>query len=316
MSDASKRLRPDDVPVPDGNIPADHGRDLVNRSTLDSLFDDWKKEVVQNVQKSTESLFKRYDSGLQKRFDKVESDVHSLSCRMADSDRCHSEMQKDIDKLKKTLDLAENADTSAKVRQAIDEKQFDREIDPTIIDINAEKRVGYEHIKKTVVEWLDQDFKELFKFLGESAAPTKNVKVQFTGNTLTAATRVDKALRSLRSDDGTWTRLVARDEENQPVKLFEGPDKSKKQIRTEMESKRLRDLLRGLHPAQNFHVLRREGIISSNWKQLARVIPVAEGESVIEWNYAVVAELEIDREAAVRSFRSSTKTSTQVQWRV
>ena len=79
-SDASKRLRPDD----DRGDSAD--ADLVCRSTLDSLFSDWQKEVVHNVEKSTESLFKRYDAGMQKRFDKIESSQLSLNRRMDETE--------------------------------------------------------------------------------------------------------------------------------------------------------------------------------------------------------------------------------------
>ena len=219
-------------------------------------------------------------------------------------------MQEDIEKIKAQLLIAE---TATGIRDTIDHEKFDRCIDPTIVKINSAKPIGHEFLKKAATEWLDKDFADKYAIKGATAEPIKSINVQFTGNALAAGKLVDRALLSLRRPDGSWTQLSAKDEAGATVNIYAGPDKSAKQIRTEVDSKKLHGILKDLYPTVAFRLQRREGLISSQWKPLARVLPQPGGLSIVEWNFELAATLSIDKEQVSSSFRSHGE-STSTKW--
>ena len=275
MSDASKRLRSDDD-APDDDSGANA---FVDRSTLDKLLEEWKDAVTTSVGSSTQQLLRKYDASSQKRMAAVETNMHSLRSRQDQLIDDQKKMREDLDKVKAQMLIAENA---TGIKDAIVSENFDRETDPTIIKINSRKPIGYEFLKKAANEWLDPAFADLYKIQGQTAELVKSITVQFTGIPVVAAKHVDRALRSLRSGDGSWTQLTAKDEAGETVNIYAGPDKSNKQLRTEIEGKKLNSIFQNLYPSTKFHLLRREGVISINFKKLARVVPQADGETVME----------------------------------
>ena len=295
-----------------GNDVAE-GEDVIDRETLESLFSEWKADVTQNIQQSTEVLFKKYDNGVQKRFNKIETDVWTLRQGMQNTADDHAKMHGDIEKLERALEIAESSDA---IRKSIDQERFDRDIDPTFVRINAEQEIEFQNLQKTVSEWLDKDFAGLYEVQGITAKPVKNITVSFKGPSISAAKRVEKCLGNLRNVDGTWTQLYATNERQQHVKVFEGPDKSQKQIRTETDSKRLLKCFEQVHSDKSFKCLRREGIISCRWKQIARVVPKSSGETTVEWNHTCIDEFNIFKDAMLNSFRSSSRSSVSVEWRI
>ena len=73
-----------------------------------------------------------------------------------------------------------------------------------------------------------------FQSNGDNVA--KKFTVQFTGPAQTAERRVEKVLTLLRQGDGAWRQFFAVSPARRETQLFFGPDKSGKQIKTEMEA--------------------------------------------------------------------------------
>ena len=306
MGDASKRLRPDDAPELDPGA-----KDFVDRSTLDELLAEWKEAVATSVGSSTQELLRKYDASSQKRLASIEGSMHSLRANQDQVSNEQKKMREDLDKIKAQLLIAENA---SGIRDAIDNDNFDREIDPTIIKINSRKPVGHEFLKKAASDWLDPSFADLYKVQGETAELIKSITVQFKGIPVVAAKHVDRALRSLRRDDGSWTQLTAKDEAGESVNIYAGPDKSSKQVRTEIDSKKLHTIFQQLYPGTKFHLLRRDGVISVNFKKLARVVPQPDKETIIEWDFDTASSVSIDKIVVSGDFRNISDGS-KTDWK-
>ena len=72
MHNEHKRGRSDE----DG---AGSANDLVDRSSLESILGDYKKDIANDLNKSTENLLRRYDNAAQKRLASIESNLHNLN---------------------------------------------------------------------------------------------------------------------------------------------------------------------------------------------------------------------------------------------
>ena len=107
---------------------------------------------------------------------------------------------------------------------------------------------------------------------------------------------------------------------NREIDIYISPDKSPKQLRTELGGRRLLKAFRAVIPNSACHLDKRSGQVSVRWKPCARVIPQPSSGSdasyIIQWNVAAVSELQIDKPQIQSAFDSDMGSQSAVQWSV
>ena len=75
------------------------------------------------------------------------------------------------------------------------------------------------------------------------------------------------------------------------IEIFASPDKNMKQIRTELAAKRLHRALSVLTVGKDIHHNKRSGIISIDWKPVAKVEAKPNDDFSITWNAPILTDL-------------------------
>eukprot|EP00973_Karenia_brevis_P071179 9889189-Karenia_brevis.AAC.1 len=121
-----------------------------------------------------------------------------------------------------------------------------------------------------------------WEVLGESES-SRSFVVEFKGNETTAARRCEKFLGSLRKSKTEWHTLTASSTEGESKTLAIGPDKSKRQVRTELAGKRLIQILKSQTPNEKYFMQKFGGsesyvLIQNAWQDVARIEATEEAE--------------------------------------
>ena len=107
---------------------------------------------------------------------------------------------------------------------------------------------------------------------------------------------------------------------NREIDVYIAPDKSPKQLRTELGGRRLLKAFRSVHPNGACHLDKRTGQVSVQWKPCARVVPqpssASDASYVIQWNAAAVSELQISKPQIQSAFDSDMGSQSSVQWSI
>lgn len=120
-------------------------------------------------------------------------------------------------------------------------------------------------------------------------------EMPFPGNPHTAALRAGRALRELRSTDGTWRDFSAQSPSAGEGRLYLSAGKNRRQVRTEQAGRRLLRVLKEQIPGQEFHLLKKEGCVTVGWKKLARVMVDEDSAgTTVEWQAKYAGELGVD----------------------
>ena len=108
---------------------------------------------------------------------------------------------------------------------------------------------------------------------------------------------------------------------NREIDVYISPDKSPKQLRTELGGRRLLKAFRAVHPnGAQCHLDKRTGQVSVQWKPCARVVPqpssASDASYVIQWNAAAASEPQISKLQIQAAFGSDMGSQSFVQWSV
>jgi hypothetical protein len=95
--------------------------------------------------------------------------------------------------------------------------------------------------------------------------------------------------------------------------LFLSKDKSPRQERTEILTKKLAGILTDMG-VPSIHPKKPQGEINANWEALARVHVVSRSEATVLWNIEVATKHNLDRVKAVAAFKDDSRASPAVQW--
>ena len=130
-----------------------------------------------------------------------------------------------------------------------------------------------------------------------------------------ASRRAKKCLDLLHNADGSWKPLEIRGPTGRTVKRFASADKSDKQLAVEQASKKLSKAIANLHKDRSVHCLKRQGVVTMDWKRLAKVDVNSYREVQIQWNTLVITEYNIDKAAVRTAFDALWDTrSTIAEW--
>ena len=127
--------------------------------------------------------------------------------------------------------------------------------------------------------------------------------------------RSAKALQTFRANNDLHGPVV--DVPGLPTKspVFVDADKNRKQIRTEILSKRVTRWIEEKLPAASVRCRRSEGIVVCNSVPLARVVVYGPESAELQLHLAEAARLKLDRDAALAFFEQASASPLQaVQW--
>ena len=270
-------------------------------------------EFAQRTLDSTIAFTKAQEAKNEKRFAEIEKD-------MSDVQRAHSKVEQEqvaqraiISNLQKALAVAEAV---VPPKEIISDDDFMRDVDHTILRVNTPDPVPRADVDRALREWLseaDCDSSELAEILGPDDG--KPFVIHFKGMASTAAKRVRKAYRLLRSRSGEWRSFPTIQSAGGKTvdKIYIDFDKSPCQLKRERDAKKVMASITHLCPAKKFSLNKMDGLVSFNGMPLVKVEPNNDVEpSALKWNMAAVAAADIDRDSVKSDYTSRHRPRTNV----
>ena len=98
------------------------------------------------------------------------------------------------------------------------------------------------------------------------------------------------------------------------IEIFASPDKNLKQIRTELTAKRLHRALSELTVGKDIHHNKRPGIVSIDWKPVAKVEAKPNDDFSITWGTPILTDLGINKQVVLDKFNADGPTSSGIEW--
>ena len=246
-----------------------------------------------------------------------------ISIRALTIETSQASMLNDIKRLTDALALAESSTSVSEVNRAIADESFDRPPDLSVIRLNTSELVSYSSVLDSIKALMSEAGlnENQWDLLGAPQGIARNFTVRFVGTEAIAARRAQKCLQLRRLPDGSWRpNPKVTTPMNREIDIYISPDKSPKQLRTELGGRRLLKAFRAVIPNSACHLDKRSGQVSVQWKPCARVIPQPSSGSdasyIIQWNVAAVSELQIDKPQIQSAFDSDMGSQSAVQWSV
>lgn len=283
-------------------------RDLFGelRKNREAMEDNMVGRVLQTVGAMEERCNQRFaEETAQRRL---------LAQRVTESDKIQAEHDKRLAALEKELELSR----SATHPQPPVGDDFDRQVDGTIIRVHSNELLALTAVEVALKDWiseLDVPSDGRPKVRGPLVGLANKFTVQFPGNPRTAAMRAGRALRELRSADGTWRDFSAQSPSAGEVRLYLIADENRRRVRTEQAGRRLLRVLKEQVPGKEFHLIEKEGCVTVGWKKLARVsVDEDSAGTTLEWQARYAGEVGVDMAAIQEAFaRSALAAATAAE---
>ena len=163
-----------------------------------------------------------------------------------------------------------------------------RQIDPTIVKISSKAMFTIDAGQKLCTKLLKHAGLSLDKATVdlELFPLSKTGTIRFLGELRTATLRAKQLLESQRIDKKSWLQHTIPDSEGHEVSAYVNPDKSPAQIRVEMATKKVRNLLATKYEPKEFEYNRLTGIFSSGWCRLGQVSAPDRSATLLKFNQA------------------------------
>ena len=143
----------------------------------------------------------------------------------------------------------------------------------------------------------------------------KRFVLRFKGAPGIASHRVRKALDALRISPGKWFDFTVLAPDNSSQRLNVGPDKNGKQIRMEIEARKLLNALKSEYPALTLFLSKATGAISCQFQDIVRVVPAEEGSpSTLQFALVNAEKSGVDPERTRCIFRDAVPPREEVVW--
>ncbi|CAK0907413.1 unnamed protein product [Prorocentrum cordatum] len=205
----------------------------------------------------------------QQQVDALTQRMGDIESRQDQADKAISQMSEQIAALQKALEVA----NKQPAQETLVGRDFDRDVDLTIVKVHADGLVTLDKAIEALTKWISDCGIEESRFKVQGHDTSVYFTIQFTGLPGPASRRVQKSFDSLRNRDGSWPRIRAPAiAGNGSVDLRVGPDRSPKQIKTEIVGKRIRRALERAFPTHTRRVDCAKGWISANWSPVLSYI--------------------------------------------
>ena len=125
------------------------------------------------------------------------------------------------------------------------------------------------------------------------------------------------AFENLRRPDGSWVQLEVTLPTGATAPVYNSIDKNKQQSQRERFGKVLHRAIQAVTDLP-VHCVRRDGICTINWTEVAKAIPQEDGSCVLHFNGDAVKKHNLDREEIKKRFSelTSSRPASSVQWSV
>ena len=122
-------------------------------------------------------------------------------------------------------------------------------------------------------------------------------------------------LGTLKLGDGEWERVLVSAPGGGQVQIYLGPDKSPKQVRTEILTKKAYAILQA-EGVKDLSINRRRGQVLQDWVPLALVDVKNQEEVEIMWNSELRDKLEIHKGRVLVALlkRSDSRSPGNFEW--
>lgn len=187
--------------------------------------------------------------------------------------------------------------TGSAIKASDIDESWDRKEFLHVLRANAAEMVTQASVEKVLDHWFSTVGVKREDWTLEAAgrAPAKNWAITFGGPEATAARQAQRALGALKTTEGTWRRLDAKSTDDDEVALYVSGDKSPMQGRIEATLRKLQRAMQEVAPALQTRQLRREGVLSANWRRLIKVEAPDRETTNIKWNLEALAEAGVVR---------------------
>ena len=165
--------------------------------------------------------------------------------------------------------------------------------------------------------WLSEFANNTWELLGEADKPSKHFAIRFKGGGKAGQRGAERALSLLRSDDG-WEQLWSRDCGGRDVQIFAGPDKSRRQVRLEVATKKHTQTCADSFPDKTWRSNRAAGIVKCNGLEVVSLCVANQHmPPAYKYKYANLKEVGVRREeleAIFSSLEKSRDSTDDDQW--
>ena len=326
QSTDKKRKLVDSIPLDEDPSTPEGLRSAPTRSVIDQLLAASEARIQESVASaSTASLdaikslaesqrttisqefgtaLRGYDEQVCGKFEEVHDKISAMAARLSALEDSSSIQTKAVASIEKELVIMEKTTTITEVQQ---NSAFDRDLDGTIlrIDTHQKTEMALASIQQAVTAWLAEAnlSPDKFEVLGQRLG--NSFVVKFTGDRPLATRRAASAMGALRKADGGWLDLRAIDADDKQIRLYVNTDKNGRMVRLEREGKKLQRAIQEGSPGTKVVFLRRDAVISFNFKAIAKIEVSPDGPTKLSWNEKALVDTGIDKVEVTRKFSTN-----------
>ncbi|CAK0836026.1 unnamed protein product [Prorocentrum cordatum] len=178
--------------------------------------------------------------------------------------------------------------------------------------------VGPAQLRAGIADWLTAAGLDNNMVRLDVNVPSKRFNVVVEGGLDVAIPRAQALARHLRNPatPNGWRTFQCQAVGGGIVPLYVSPDKLPQQVRMEIQTRRLANILGDAVPGHAFSAQRARGIITSQGARLAKleIGERREVDTTIRWNMGMASRLAIDRDAIAEQFNQAFSLEDRTEW--
>ena len=288
------------------------------------MFGSLRAELHAHMDAGLATMESRFIAGFSSKLERMETDhnrkfadhgmaIGDIRQRLEVLEGERAGMRDRLTQLSTGLAVAEAAASQSPLLAGAED--FERAVDTTILKVRTAEAVARRAVLALFADIVQREMglaAEAFSVEGDELS--KLFVVRFSGNGGLAEARARKFMQ-LQRVGGKWRAHNVLDEHGVARQVFVDGDKNRKQIRTEVITKKLAQILTSKTKQQLFG-RRAEGKVFHAWVPVAKVEVRGPGmEYSVLWNAAKVEELEIPKEEVTRELAEACAgAEAGIQW--
>ncbi|CAK0813275.1 unnamed protein product, partial [Prorocentrum cordatum] len=271
----------------------DYMRELCKAELL-PLIEEWKAQVKDELGRSVKESVAAGNKTVLELLEAVRQTVQA-------HDTAIDTLNRRLDDMQRALALAsERPQPPPRVPAG-----FDRDIDGTIVVAMAQKHTTVAHVRETLqpfISGLGYESTE-YEIKASGDEPSKRFVVAFKGAVAPATRKAHTVLQNLKVDN-QWREFTVGVTGSADCRLFLGPDKSPKQIKTEILLRRCRSEIANVYPQAKLFSDRERGCLLVGWDKILKVeVGAGQDESKLHWGPNRITKNNVD----IERLRACTK---------
>ena len=236
-----------------------------------------------------------------------------VDSRLAAQDTAINEVRRDIDELRRALNVA----ASARPPPPAPDPSWDREVDPTIVVITSQRAPAKSAVLAALAGMFANASLSEADYQLEGEELSRRYVLRMGGASGLAAMRVRKFLALLHPERNRWERIHCPlpGGAGETTELHMSVDKSPKQVAREIACKKVRLALQPMVPDGKIFVDREDGVLTYKFLPICKVEPSATRRQPpqVYWCDPSLEQLGLQRAALSAAVRAAVEVAS-VQW--